>query len=49
MYIITFSKPLTPNKTLSEQFNSLYAAKRWEKLVKDNGYTVRNFQKVKEQ
>jgi len=46
MYIITFYKPQTPDKTLTEQFDNLFRAKRWEKLVRANGYTVVSREKV---
>lgn len=46
-YIITFTKPTSPDKTLTEQFDKLFTAKRWEKLVKANGYTVISREKVR--
>lgn len=49
MYIITFTKAQTPDKALTEQFDTLFAAKRWEKVVKQNGYIVVSRKKLREQ
>lgn len=44
-YIIQFYKPTSADRKLEERFSRLSAVKRWERLVKKNGYEVETITK----
>jgi hypothetical protein len=39
-YVIQFYKPTSKDRKLEEKFPKLSAVKRWEKVVKKNGYEI---------
>lgn len=45
-YLITFYKPTSPARKLTEQLRDKPAADRWKKLVEANGYTVEKTEKI---
>lgn len=44
-YIVTFHKPTSPDKPLTERLPRLITARRWALLVEINGYVVDNIEK----